>query len=116
MADKVAIIVVEVDMEANHSYILTPESMEKEEIYLGRPGHWTQMEMEGVGQLGESTVGSIQIKFVPVQTVPSFSLALIPFSSAAAANQFWKMLAIYNHCRKLLWRQWLYIANMQSQQ
>ena len=34
-----AIIVVEVDMEANHSYILTPESMEKEEIYLGRPGH-----------------------------------------------------------------------------
>ena len=55
-----------------------------------------------MGQLGESTVGSIQIKFVPVQTVPSFSLALIPFSSAAAANQFWKMLAIYNHCRKLL--------------
>lgn len=39
MADKVAIIVAEVDVEANHSYILTQESMEKEEIYPGRPGH-----------------------------------------------------------------------------
>ena len=39
MADKVAIIVAEVDMEANHSYILTQESMEKEEKYPGRPGH-----------------------------------------------------------------------------
>ena len=34
-----AIIVVEVDMEANHSCILKLESMEKEEIYPGRPGH-----------------------------------------------------------------------------
>lgn len=33
-----AIIVVEVDMEANHSCILILESMEKEEIYPGRPG------------------------------------------------------------------------------
>ena len=78
MADKVAIIVAEVDMEANHSYILTQESMEKEEIYPDRPGHWTRMEMEGVGQLGESTVGSVQIKFGPF--LPSFSLTLIPFS------------------------------------
>ena len=78
MADKVAIIVAEVDMEANHSYILTQESTQKEEIYPGRPGHWTRMEMEGVGQLGESTVGSVQVKFGPV--LPSFSLTLIPFS------------------------------------
>ena len=73
-----AIIVVEVDMEANHSCILILESMEKEEIYPGRPGHLTQMEMEGEGLLGESTVGSVQIKCGPV--LPSFSLNLIPFS------------------------------------
>ena len=48
-----AIIVVEVDMEANHSCILILESMEKEEIYPGR------MEIEAVGQLGESTVGIV---------------------------------------------------------
>ena len=60
------------------------------------------------GNRGGGAVGgingrySVEIKFGPVQTVPSFSLALILFSSAAAVDQFWKMLAIYNHCPKLL--------------
>ena len=44
------------------------------------------------GNAGGGAVGgingrySVEIKFGPVQTVPSFSLALIPFSSAAAVN------------------------------